>query len=271
MTLAILRKQWLDMQGRVWTYPIFAFTVSVLSGSEARVTGFHAFAALLLALDLASQTAGDDARHGTHEFMFTRPIDRRGYIGAKFFFGLPILLAFIGVCTLFELVNVREWFMTLITDPVGIDLAARPIDLVERAFGASVIVLAFAMMFLSISTTERGDSFVAHGVLSTIVVGIYLGFAMPFLRSVFGGAPSLAEDLRTPAFAVASFAVALVPAGALYWLAREIYARRALPVPGSGGGRDRNLAWVGALLVVIVVVGVLMYLFVGAPAQMGGE
>lgn len=271
MTLAILRKQWLDMQGRVWTYPIFAFTVSVLSQPDTNVRVGHALVALLLALDLASQTAGDDARHGTHEFIFTRPIDRRGYVGAKFFFGLPILLGFVGLCTLFELVNVREWFMTLIGDPVGIDLAARPVDVIEHAFGASAIVLAFAMMFLSISTAERGDSFTGHGVLSTIVVGVYLVFTMPFLRSLFGGAPTFAEDLHDPTFALASFAATLVPAGVLYWFAREVYARRALPVPGAGGGRERNLGWAGLLIVLVVVLAVVLYLFVGAPARMGGN
>ncbi len=264
MIRTVFKKQWLDMQGRLWTYPLVAFCFAVLSDGGQRAFTNMAIVAFFLVLDLVNQTAGDDARHGTFEFIFTRAIDRRAYLSMKYFFGVPVLLAFAAFCSAIEGLNLRAAFWNLISEPLVRDgtTPGAPVEMETVVLGIAAAILLFSILFLLVSTTASGSSFLSQNLVGVILFGGYVWLVFFFLSARIGGA---ARGEGFPAGPGSHLPVALaallVPAMLLYFLSREVYARRELPPLVARNGRSSAFPWVGIVLLILAVLAVLMVLF----------
>ena len=257
MMQTVLKKQWMDMQGRLWTYPLVAFCLTLASDNPVPIL----VAAAFLAMDLATQTAGDDARHGTFEFIFTRAIDRRAYLRTKFLFGPPTLIGFILFAVLLEAMDARSIFRNLVMEPLEPEAAGVPLSAGAVLVTAAAIVFLFSVVFSLVNTATSEASFFNLNFLGLIIVIAYGGtvvFLYPFLLGLFE--VSLPDLMGRPSFALFATAAFLVPSAILYFISREVYARRMLPPPVvRGGGRNSTFAWVGLIVFILLVLVFFMF------------
>lgn len=279
MLSIVFKKQWLDLQGRLWTYPLVAFCFLLADRGFAWCGVVGAF----MALDLATQTAGDDVRHGTFEFIFTRAIDRRGYLRAKFWFGPPLLFGFVLLVAGLEAAGVRGLFWNLVMEPTS---ALEPATMIQRGaalspglvvLATSALVLLFGLVFTFVLTAESEATFVTLNVLGLIVFGAY-AIAVVFAVPHFLGVPWQSPEslVAEPRFVWPAATALLVPAGLLYFASREFYARRTLPQAAARAESRFGAAGCVVLVILgILALLVLMYLLLGhtamEPTMVGGE
>ena len=270
MMTTVFRKQWMDMGGRVWTYPLVAFCL-LLTGFRpvllGVVTGF-------LALDLAVHLAGDDARHGTFEFIFTRAVDRRAYLRWKYFFGVPLLVLFVALVWALEAVGVRDVFWSVIQEPLVPGPAAGDPTQPPLATGmwfvaAASAVFLFSLAFAFITMATSSTSFYSLGLVAVLVFlayGAVVVWALAHAADVVRDAtvwPWWAGSVRSAALGVAFFAV---PAVLLYFFSRELYARRSLPpLVVLRETRSQRSLWLGVIILILLGLMVLM-VFMTVPA-----
>jgi len=255
----VFKKQWMDMQGRVLTYPVVAFFFNVLSENPVWI----GLVAIFLAMDLATQTAGDDARHGTYEFIFTRAIDRRAYFRMKYWFGLPILVAFLLLAACFEATGTHEAFWNLVMErsyflTPELTLASPGV----LALAMSAATFLFSLLFGLINTATSESVFSSMNFTGVLLFAVYGGLVlvlMPFLMQVeTTGVVALVQNGR---FVVAACVAFLAPSVLLYLFSRELYARRTLPgLSERPGGRSGSLGWVAVIVLILVILAVLAYM-----------
>jgi hypothetical protein len=263
----VFKKQWLDMQGRVWTYPVVAFFFNVMSENPVWI----GFVAIALAMDLATRTAGDDARHGTFEFIFTRAIDRKAYFRMKYWFGLPILITLLLLAACFEALGVREAFWSLVREPVdSLSLATLSLSPGVLALMISAAIFLFSLLFALLNTATSESVFSSMnftGVFLFAVYGLLVLLILPFLIGAeTGGFPELLQSSR---FVPAACVAFLAPSILLYLFSGVLYAHRTLPAQEARtSGRGSAVGWGMVIVLILVFLAVVAYLlFALAPAD----
>jgi len=263
----VFKKQWLDMQGRVWTYPVVAFFFNLLSENPI----WTGIVAIALAMDLATQTAGDDARHGTFEFIFTRAIDRKAYFRMKYWFGLPILIAFLLLAACFEALGAREAFWGLVMEPVESSLSgALSLSPGILAIMIAAAIFLFSLLFALLNTATSESVFSSMnftGLFLFAVYGLLVLLILPFLFGAeTGGFPQLLQSSR---FVPAACVAFLAPSILLYLFSSVLYAHRTLPAQEARtSGRAGAMGWGMVILLILVFLAIVAYLlFALAPAD----
>lgn len=288
MYAAVINKQWQEIRDRIWTYPLVALFLSVISQQADSV--LIAIIGAFLVLDMAVQAAGDDVRWGTFEFIFTRAVDRRKYFTLKFLFGLIPLAGLILLYIVFDAVDVHRLFWTLVSEPVE--------PFLEQFDGGAgfyllvglVLLLLYAVVYFFCSTATRESAFsgfLVAGFIVTFIYSLVCAWAVTdfivndvpavstadesYIHLAEGsprdgsesfetyeasaGSPSPLRYLRYSEFVFYMSILMLLPAVILFFAGREHYARCELPKTVAGGvGSSTAIYWVILVLLVLFVI-----------------
>lgn len=270
---AQLQKEWFEVRNRIWTYPVVYLVFPILIFNPATSIVFLVLIGAWLASDMAIQTAGDDVRHGSHEFIFTRAIDRKAYLTQKYFFGVGMLVAFVLVAALFELLNLRQLFWNLACDPLLDWSVVQPYPHVVLPLVLVGQVMIFSIVFTLCLPARSEASFSGFVVVAWIATGLYTWviYAVLSLIMPFGHMP--AWDLSTdPRFIAGSTAALLVPSALLLALCRTYYARCELPVVQAASGRRSGASgwFIWIILILAIVLLAMLFLTMRPVAYHGG-
>jgi|GEM_PF-2583478 len=271
-TVAI--KQWPEISGRIWTYPVVALTLTLFM--QETNPFILAVIGVFLALDMAVQLGGDDVRWNAFEFIFTRAIDRRKYLTTRFLFGLIPLVGLALLYVVFEFADLKALYWNIISEPVGpgkID----PIPLGEEArFGyftvlAFVVLLIYTTVFFFCSTTRKESAFGGFLVLGFVGTLVYTVIVTYVLETfLFAEAEGL-NDLFASMPYVSLIALLLaLPAALLFFFSREHYARCELPaVSRADRGSSSTGLWLILIVVIIIVLALLLTMTAPQPSPGG--
>lgn len=259
MLKAVFMKQWWEVESRAWTYLIVALTLSLITGPVAFV---FIFVGLVLMIDMAVQTAGEDVRWGTHEFIFTRAIDRKRYLSSKFLFGLMMWAAFMVLCVMIAWIQPQIYFWKLLSEHVQITVH-------ELGLSKGILVLAglnlfflYSLSFLLCSTSRNETLFALFSVLGGIVTGVYYFVCAEGVRILlFPGSDHYGEHVDEIRFLLPMAALFLVPSGLFFLLSRLHYGRCELPSTiRRDSGADSWAIWIVGILIVVFIVFILLAL-----------
>lgn len=250
-------KQWPEIRGRIWTYPVVVLFLS-LFWQESNFF-FLTIVGTFLALDMAVQAAGDDVRWGTFEFIFTRAIDRKKYLSLRFLFGLLPLAGVVALYVLLEFIDIRIIFWNLISEPVE-EFA------VQEVFGAGYYILAaltflfqFSLVFLFCTTASRESSFSSYIVIGLIASIVYVlltaAVTSLILYNTWNSGTEMPSD---PPFVLIVSAFLLLPSLVFFVLSREYYSRCEIPDLSPGESRT---AWTSWLVLALAIILILFFLF----------
>ncbi len=256
MLATVFNKQWPEISGRIWTYPVVVLTF-VIFGAEPRSL-FFVLVCGYLAIDMAIQTAGDDVRWRSYEFILTRAIDRRKYFSARFLFGLLPVIVVILFYLFLEACDFNAIFWNIISEPL-------PDPSRVTAFeGHNLFLLPFSLLFLYAavsflcSGSTRESTFMGFAILGVVVTIVYYYFSRWVCEYISIG--HAGADSHPPAGVILLVfgALHLVPALAFSLISRERYARRELPDDVRNVETSSN--WAFWLILVLLLVVAMLFL-----------
>ena len=258
MFKTVFAKQWPEIRDRIWTYPIAALFFS-LFWQESNF-GFLVVVGTFLTLDMAVQTAGDDVRWGTFEFIFTRAIDRRKYISLRFLFGLLPLAGLVGIYVVLEFVDIRMIFWNLNSEPLEDFPVSEAINAAHYILISAALFFLFSLVFLFCSAAARESSFSGLLVLGLIVTLLYVAAACALTTLLLHGTLDLDSNSidEVPVVLVLS-AFLLVPALIFLVITREHYG--LCQVPATVRGDERSSPWISWVVLALAILLVLFFLY----------
>lgn len=257
MLKAVFMKQWWEVESRAWTYLIVALTLSLVIGPNAVV---FIFLGLVLMIDMAVQTAGEDVRWGTHEFIFTRAIDRNRYLFSKYLFGLVMWAAFMVLCIMIAWIQPQIYFWKLLSEHVQASVD-------ELGLSKGILVLAglnlfflYSLSFLLCSTSRNETFFALFSVLGGIVTGVYYVICAEGVRILlYPTSDHYVEHVDEIRFLLPMAALFLVPSGIFFLLSRLHYGRCELPATiRRDSGAASWAMWIVVILTVVFIVFILL-------------
>jgi len=243
MFKAIWIKQYIEVQNRIWTYPIVGAVLCVLAQDKNPI--ILLILGAILSMDLAIQIGGDEVRNNTFEFIFTRAINRKFYFFVRFLFGASFIVLLAIILYLFEAFNLGSLFWSTFAEPIKPIAGFQAENLITfvNIFAGLFLLYSVCILFCSESKQESTNTSLA--ILGLLVTGVFIFADIVLINWL------LDLDFRDPQPGVTCLvcSIPVIQGGMIR------YARRELPqIVERKESVSTSSGWLLSILIVLIIV-----------------